>query len=535
MSYLHYWLSHAPETTEWMQTIELSKRKELVDRQLQILQFRDSQMFVSDDSVKELGMLWDELTGKNDNYLKQVFSGNVPQKVDATLGGKTLSSLGYGKGAKDLAAEIGNDVSKLQEMITEFCQSLSAGLDTVYSDISNSGTYDSFRKEVIELYRQKKGITGSSSKCNQQIIKDFLSKDGLVALNGSFDDRGKYGSSMTTLAKLILVAEALPEYGGQAYYYGYTSSQGRKRITKTSTFFNIVGKKVGSLINNVNGLLGEVTAAYGLDVATKEISKVLKTAGLDMSEVGKNIKVVGGNTVSGDSWLTYSTNAQQDAELQTDNTLPTYHVKKADTEIVLNEHGSTATIGITVKNYREPKNPDATRHYNVQSNTSFLSAFLNVFPGKEEYLYQFGAGHVWGSASEKNISKIWRDMVSMVVAGNVLTALAGLPKENVYYFVAGKNVWTIEEIVKQIQYTYAEAGDGAAVNRGMSMSIGKGAGIYSARSQLLEINQWEGTKYIPSAELSYKRSDTALPQIAQNLFNRKITFQLNVLADLINK
>lgn len=533
MSYLHYWLNHAPETTEWMRTIELSKREELVNRQLEDLRFRNAQMFVSSDSTKELGMLWDELIGRNDTYLKQVFTENTPQQIDATIGGKTLSSLGYGKGAQALADEVGSDISKLQEMVSEFCQSLSTSLDAVYSDISSSGTYDSFRKEVIELYRQKKGISGSESKCNQQIIKDFLSKDGLVALDGAYSSSGNYESSMTTLAKLILIAEALPEYAGQAYYYGYSSSHQRGRVTKVSTFFNIVGKKVGSLINGVNGVLGEVTAAYGADLATKKIVEVLESAGLDMSKVGKNIRVTGTDIVKGESWLTWSTSTQQDKNLVSGTTLPTYHVSKPDFQLTLNEHGSSATVGVTVKNYREPKNKNATRHYNIQSNTSFLSAFLNVFPGKEDYLYQFGAGHVWGSQNESTISKIWRDMVSLVVAGNALTALAGLPEENTYYFVAGKNVWTIEEIMTRILDTYARAGGGAARNQGMSVSIGRGGGIYNARAQLLSINKWEGTEYIPSKPLSEVRSDKVLPEVAQNLFNRKITFQLNVLADLV--
>lgn len=542
MDYLHYYLIHSPDTMSFVHAIELGKRQELIDRQIETLKLRDSYIASSAEGIEGIGQIWDELTGDT-NILKSSFEDNPPQTLTLSLGGHTLGNLGYSKhGAAELAADIGKDVDKLQEMTTEFSSALLKTLDEVYAEVSSDGNFEQFRREIIEEYRKNKGLR-SSSNIQEQILKDFLSSDGIVALN-SYKGNGKYGSTLNSLAKLTLLAEALPEYAGQHWSYGYNSTKKESHhIGKLSTFFQVIGRKMGSLVNNVNGLLGEVTNAYGMAVAAQKVNEKLADAGLTDSTNGKNsngviftTEIVGSKTVKGSGFLDWYCNPIYDRNLQYDIRLQSYHVSKADTQITIDKDGASITFGATVKNYREPMNAKKTRHFNIQSNTPFLAAFLNVYPGQEDYLYQFAGGHAYDESNEESLNKAWRDMVSIVVAGNALNALAGLPKENVMYFVAGKNVWTISEIMQNIQETYSEAGSGRATNKGMSVSIGRGGDIYAARKKTtLKINEWIGSENRddPSETLAKKRSSDAAVKIAQHLYMKKITFQLNVLSSFM--
>lgn len=540
MDYLHYYLIHSPETMSFVHAIELGKRQELIDRQIETLKLRDSYIASSAQGIEEIGQIWDELTGET-NILKSSFEDNPPQTLTLSLGGHTLSNLSK-HGAAELAAEIGKDVDKLQEMTTEFSSALLRTLDEVYTEVSSDGNFEQFRREIIEEYRKNKGLK-STSNIQEQILKDFLSSDGIVALNG-YKGNGKYGSTLNSLAKLTLLAEALPEYAGQHWSYGYNSTKNESHhIGKLSTFFQIIGRKMGSLVNNVNGLLGEVTNAYGMEVATQKVNEKLSDAGLTDSRNGNNSngvtftqEIVGSKTVKGSGFLDWYCNPIYDRNLQYDIRLQSYHVSKADTQITITKDGASITFGATVKNYREPKNTNKTRHFNIQSNTPFLAAFLNVYPGQEDYLYQFAGGHAYDESNEESLNKAWRDMVSIVVAGNALNALAGLPKENVMYFVAGKNVWTISEIMKNIQETYSEADSGRATNKGMSVSISRGGDIYAARQKVtLELNKWKGSENRddPSKTLGRERSSEAAGKIAQHLYMKKISFQLNVLSSFM--
>lgn len=542
MDYLHYYLIHSPDTMSFVHAIELGKRQELIDRQIETLKLRDSYIASSAEGIEGIGQIWDELTGDT-NILKSSFEDNPPQTLTLSLGGHTLGNLGYSKhGAAELAADIGKDVDKLQEMTTEFSSALLKTLDEVYAEVSSDGNFEQFRREIIEEYRKNKGLR-SSSNIQEQILKDFLSSDGIVALN-SYKGNGKYGSTLNSLAKLTLLAEALPEYAGQHWSYGYNSTKKESHhIGKLSTFFQVIGRKMGSLVNNVNGLLGEVTNAYGMAVAAQKVNEKLADAGLTDSTNGKNsngvtftTEIVGSKTVKGSGFLDWYCNPIYDKNLQYDIRLQSYHVSKADTQITIDKDGASITFGATVKNYREPMDAKKTRHFNIQSNTPFLAAFLNVYPGQEDYLYQFAGGHAYDESNEESLNKAWRDMVSIVVAGNALNALAGLPKENVMYFVAGKNVWTISEIMQNIQETYSEAGSGRATNKGMSVSIGRGGDIYAARKKTtLKINEWIGSENRddPSETLAKKRSSDAAVKIAQHLYMKKITFQLNVLSSFM--
>lgn len=542
MDYLHYYLIHSHDTMSFVHAIELGKRQELIDRQIETLKLRDSYIASSAKGIEGIGQIWDELTGDT-NILKSSFEDNPPQTLTLSLGGHTLGNLGYSKhGAAELAADIGKDVEKLQEMTTEFSSALLKTLDEVYAEVSSDGNFEQFRREIIEEYRKNKGLR-SSSNIQEQILKDFLSSDGIVALN-NYKGNGKYGSTLNSLAKLTLLAEALPEYAGQHWSYGYNSTKKESHhIGKLSTFFQVIGRKMGSLVNNVNGLLGEVTNAYGMAVATQKVNEKLADAGLTDSTNGKNsngvtftTEIVGSKTVKGSGFLDWYCNPIYDKNLQYDIRLQSYHVSKADTQITIDKDGASITFGATVKNYREPMNAKKTRHFNIQSNTPFLAAFLNVYPGQEDYLYQFAGGHAYDESNEESLNKAWRDMVSIVVAGNALNALAGLPKENVMYFVAGKNVWTISEIMQNIQETYSEAGSGRATNKGMSVSIGRGGDIYATRKKTtLKINEWVGSENRddPSETLAKKRSSDAAVKIAQHLYMKKITFQLNVLSSFM--
>ena len=541
MDYLHYYLVHSPDTMSFVHAIELGKRQELIDRQIETLQLRDSYIASSAQGIEGIGQIWDELTGET-NILKSSFEDNPPQTLTLSLGGHTLGNLGYSKhGAAELAADIGKDVDKLQEMTTEFSSALLRTLDEVYAEVSSDGNFEQFRREIIEEYRKNRGLK-SNSNIQEQILKDFLSSDGIVALNG-YKGNGKYGSTLNSLAKLTLLAEALPEYAGQHWSYGYNSTKNESHhIGQLSTFFQVVGRKMGSLVNNVNGLLGEVTNAYGVAVAAQKVNEKLADAGLTDSRNGKNNSrvtitpaIVGSSTVKGNGFLDWYCNPIYDRYLQYDIRLQSYHVSKADTQITIDKDGASVTFGATVKNYREPMNAKKTRHFNIQSNTPFLAAFLNVYPGQEDYLYQFAGGHAYDESNEESLNKAWRDMVSIVVAGNALNALAGLPKENVMYFVAGKNVWTISEIMKNIQDTYTKAGSGRATNQGMSVSIGRGGDIYAARKKTLELNEWKGSKNRddPSEILGRERSSDAAGKVAQHLYMKKISFQLNVLSSFM--
>ena len=158
MDYLHYYLIHSSDTMSFVHAIELGKRQELIDRQIETLRLRGSYIASSVQGIEELGQIWDELTGDT-NILKSSFEDNPPQTLTLSLGGHTLGNLGYSKhGAAELAAEIGKNVDKLQEMTTEFSSALLRTLDEVYAEVSSDGNFEQFRREIIEEYRKNKGL-----------------------------------------------------------------------------------------------------------------------------------------------------------------------------------------------------------------------------------------------------------------------------------------------------------------------------------------------------------------------------------------
>ena len=117
-------------------------------------------------------------------------------------------------------------------------------------------------QETIEQYAATKGMVAGSSKMRQAILNDFLQHQGLVKL-GLTANLGTGQSTLeTSLRNMVLLAEALPEYGSQGSQIlggkNYSTRKGNRRTKNGLDTLYVIAGKLQGLFNNVIGTAGEI-------------------------------------------------------------------------------------------------------------------------------------------------------------------------------------------------------------------------------------------------------------------------------------
>lgn len=527
-AYLHYYFYNYEGKDDYdVSDFDQQKKKVILAEQLAAFQ-KNKQQLTKNAELADMGDVLNFLTGedgdqKRKQVLDQTAGTGADQNIDFILWDNlTIGQIGGKNGLKyigDKAEEIAAHIQEFQKKLEDFCQE-------AYVTFMKGNTWESYKKTVIQQYQISKGIVGDKANgvvdknLAKSIIADFLKHDGLITLSDIS------GNPMeTALAKLVALAQALPEYditGKEKYSTSRNSKM--QSVNDIAQCLKVLAGKVSGLWSNVKGTGAE------LAIATAE-EELIKMLGDKLQDIEKDFS--GGTSyVSGKSWLQVI-NQLDDSQLKelTDNTnkaLEQKHVAKGDVSIKLTKNGVAIQYGISVKNYKATDVNAKHINLDISNGNDFISLYRDSFPGDSDLLFLY---HVAGAhpgitpgtrqsgiiyPTTKDLEAKWDSLKQQVVYSNFLTFLTGLPHENVIYMIVNKQLYDIEDVVK------------SAVN---NPDILMGSMNTPKRATLMDYNKWEKDKPNTDEEPE-SRSSLAMKKMHNSLSQAKMNIHLNLLLQL---
>ena len=529
--YFQNYLTFGKNTASYNLTnITQQVRYNLLQKQIANIEAR-TRFLINDNG--EAGKALEELLN-SDNINNQivaavdVLSVNVTpdQIIDKNL---TMKDSSY---INALADQLANDmsyfISSLKDMIAE-----------MYQRLSSPQTLESYSETVIAQYAKTHQANGP---IGQQILRSFLSKDGLKELNQP--GGSPVAKLESDIQKCILLVEALPEF--EDYL---ASGEGNFAVKSETTlagqFFRRLFRKIAGLRAHAQGMMGEIAATAGLTTAVKKELKDIHA--MITSEF------TGSQTSYKTGWLNTNITAKEDQDLidaaNGDNSIKKSTNKK-DAQInisVTDGNGvvtSTASFGASIKTYRiDPTNKFTT--YTIHDSGSFANAYKIAFPDDSNFmfLYNLGAGHTaqkrLGGLTRSGVDTQWSQLIRTVAVSNLATALAGGVTENTLFMVLNGRVFLISDILKSI-LSYIQSGEMGYKDTGESFSYGvQIRGI--SRKKMMDASRWlvaidqRGTPRLDgqSMTLAMDRSDVAITQLTNIVNSAKISISLRSMTSVI--
>lgn len=483
MLYIHYWYAdyeaNAGAAGQMYNALAVAKaRAGFFGKNglgMQHFQKRVGQMNLG-ASDEEFDRIIDFLSG-NGELRKEVFDSQTSSNVSA----KSMATQAIGSVTVE---SINAKAEEMAEIIDSFQCQLEETINELYGKSVEPSVWQSFVQETIEQYAATKGVTAGSSKMRQAILNDFLQHQGLVKL-GLTANLGTGQSTLeTSLRNMVLLAEALPEYGSQGSQTlsgkNYSTSKGNRRTKNGLDTLYVIAGKLQGLFNNVVGTAGEIAWAVAEESAKEQLGEAL-----DQANISIKATPIGGTTV------TVTEHGEKIG--QKDKAIK--NVSKPDVKVQIIKNGKVIVeYGTSVKTYTFNSTSGA-KNVSLVSGTSFLQAADKAFgnQGGRRYMLNLAAGHPGKGTSggvnysAGDLNQKWDTLVEYIVIQNFLDVLLGvLTKEgpNNLYLVVNGQIVTVPEILAKI-------GDGS-MNFGSRLYMNTNSGTRSlTRASLMKLNQWK--------------------------------------------
>lgn len=536
--YLHYW--YADYQARNNKSLEIYDLHNIVKQYMGGLEVQATKRILAANvgDVSNFGTILTFLEGKEAQDLrKQVFDSNLISTQQSAI--KTMNQI---KEKYQLSnAELSQKVDLIAKIVDDFQKSLDDFLKEAMKKLDT--TLDEYKKLIIEEYAAKKNIDiNNKGSLHESILNDFLQHQGIVKLNlkTATSIESSNAALQSSLRSLVLLAEALPDYGEEKgtqtlskrkYSTGKTKGKDKMSDDAAHTLDIIAGKCTG-LFNNIVGIGGEIAVAIAERSLEDNLNETLKK--LNKTIEGKNCHIIAevvGNDVKLEDSTEFSKTAKGDVRVKI--VLPSSDGKPGNVLI---------DYGISAKTFSFDKSSH-TASVSITKDTSFLDAF-NRYTNKGKdygYLYHIIGSHEGKGRSEKgkniNIPKeelvqAWNSLRDAVVVSNFLDILAGTVGEQQTALYVNFNgiVRRIDDILTDIKLNPSMLSIG--VKRETTKN---GNGTKLARTYLSNKNTWvyEKTKkknkrYDTNTNASAQiRSDAAMTEIRNTLQNTKLTVALN--------
>lgn len=503
--YIHYWYKHFQEENNDFLSQLQSAKSQIWERQIHNFALRKQQMVVFHNGqiLAEVDDILNIFSTVGTEERQTIFDANVPLNNSTIMAnGMTASQMG----AKNESgfANITRLMNNLAINIEDFVNKLHQLIQTIYEQLATGQQWEDYKNAVISEYAQMKGTIPGSGSTRQQILIDFLSKNGLKKLTTT--TQGAYADEaplQTALRNLTLLAEALPE-GTTSFSRSriqYTTQSGKSGKTKNQAeVLAVIAMKVGGMFSNVVGTGGEIAWCIAETTGTEKVNKALKTL------LGEEFAIQA-NTSGTDRF-----NGQ---------------VSKGDVTIRATSENVSIQYGVSVKTYTlntKAKYQDVS----LVDNTPFLTALeksSNII-SMEQYLNLFCGlsgtpPNEEGGIPESNIVEDWNQANQNIIINNFLDILAGNAAgagANVLYLVFNGQIITVDKILNSFNK--------GTQDFNFSFSL-KGLKNRSA-GVALNINNYKDSK-----EEKQLRSNDVMNEALNILRQAKIHVSLQILTSLL--
>lgn len=545
MLYIHYWYAdyeaHAGPAAQMYNALAVAKAKADFFGQngLGMKQFQERvEQMNKGASDEAFDKIIDFLSG-DEGLRKEVFDSQTSQNVSA----KGLARTAIGTATVE---SINAQAEQMAEIIDNFQTQLEQTINELYAKSVDPKTWQSFVDETISQYAKTKGVVAYSSKMRQAILNDFLKHQGLVKLGLTANLGTGQGVLETSLRNMVLLAEALPEYGsnGGTVLGGknYSTGSGKHRTGNGIDTLYVIAGKLQGLFNNVVGTAGEIAWAVAEEGATEKLGEALDEANIRIKAAP-----VGGTTVT----------VTEHGEKIGEKGKPIKNVSKPDVKVQIIKNGQVLVeYGASVKTYSFSSNSGA-KTVSLVSGTSFLQAADKAFgaQGGRRYMLNLAAGHPGKGVSKginytaSDLNSKWDSLVEYVVIQNFLNVLLGtLTKEgpNNLYLVVNGQVVTVPEILSKIgngdmsfsSRVYSETASGTrSLTRASMMKLNEWQWMTNARTRTQDAKSFaeeQSPDFIgPKQNAALSRSASAESAIIDRLRAQKLEVTLRQLEAII--
>ena len=272
--------------------------------------------------------------------------------------------------AETLAQEVQLFLEQLQNTIQEIAANLNLNLEAI-------------KEDIVSQYCSARNVMAGSSNFRQKVLQDFLTHEGIKKLGISGGGTGQKALD-SSIRNMILLAEALPEYGtsggsalsGMRYSTGATAKKGKSyEVSKDgSQTLDIIQRKLQGLLNNVIGTGAEIAWAQAEKIGKREVAGRILTA---------NAEVSGGSMVT----------IKNDDQLIEDSQKSTaIRVSKPDVRVTLADKEVVVDYGVSVKQYKF-NSQTGVQSVSIVSNTSLLEALEKYGKQNLYSIYNLAGGH----------------------------------------------------------------------------------------------------------------------------------------------
>ena len=405
--------------------------------------------------------------------------------------------------AETLAGEVQNFLGELKSAINQITSNLNLNLENL-------------KNQIIQEYCDKRNVIAGTSEFRQRVLQDFLTHEGIKKLGISLNGLGTGQAALdSSIRNIILLAEALPEYGengasslgSMRYSTSSTSKKGLQyQVTQNgSKTLDIIQGKLQGLLNNVVGTGAEIAWAEAEDMGAVEVAGQIMKVDKAIATGGEMVKV--------------NEDPQLSEDAQKKNQV--VRVSKPDVQVTLSRDKVIIDYGVSVKQYK----------FNSRTNTGIVSIVSNtpLEDALEKYgkqnlygIYNLAAGHAdkkQGYSSDE-LNQMWDNLVKQVTVANFLDALIGLGDLSVLYLVVNGQVIPVSTILEKIT---------------KSDMIGRFTGEKAvSRNAFVRMNQWiQGPEQPKSKELAMQRSNKTVSSVYSRLQQAKLDISIKNLLNMI--
>lgn len=443
----------------------------------------------------------------------------------------------------------------LTSVVQSFMNGLRSKIESCQSEIDMG--YEAYCEESLKRYAATKELPPDTpaTKVAMSYINDMLKHEGLVKMNES----GSENSTKNSLAKIAALVESLEIIEGDGGFdktydgktLNYSTKENKGKLKGSKEILQKLFQKIQGSYSNIVGKAGEIATMKAYEVLMNKFgmanSEMVTTylnktstsilLPVDGTGIGCNIYVSGDSTKKAVMSSGKSFN----------------RISKPDVMMTISDGKVSISFGTSVKSLQIGARGSKSKTHSIKLSDSMnFYELLNKYVGGDEasmkYAYNVAAaradreienvaksnlGNNWkpskSTVNIKDLNQRWSDIYESVVAGSMLSIIAGGVGDNsadtALYLSINNQIYPMEDVFASLLNDNGESNYSTMMTKkGTRKQFHLRKNIYVGNSWVGEEKNWENAK---------KRSENIG---IVNLFNDiKITVSLKDIASLVAK
>lgn len=385
--------------------------------------------------------------------------------------------------------------------------------------------FQEYATEIINEYAATRGLSSSQSDIGQELLRAFVSRNGLKNLQTPTASNGGLASFLEYAEALI---EILPYFDDVPLDYSNDNSKNNQNSIK------LFIAKIQNLYNYV------IKSAQ--KIAMIKIEELLFKHGLKTTEdIFKDLDKTIDSYNNGSFFIAANFKTQKEKIEEKRGTL--LKVKKSGVDVTINNDFVRVHYDVDISKY---KGNNRIKYENMRlvDNTSFLYAAINNLQLSQTELANLAAANSGeslisfdadSSINEDVLEMAWNNVIQEVTTSQLISSLLTLLNSgnmSTLFLVYNGGVYPISEVLDKVLDSQV---------RGYNPEIDGTVSRALNRSNIVKQNRWRWANYCSGAsyrmdrsrEEGKKRSSMVLPSVIMRLQQAKIDISLKKLGSLL--